>query len=379
MKIARIATVPFFLYSHLREQIAATAAAGHEVVLVSSAGTETAWLREIPGVRFVEIEIPRKIAPLRDLRALWRLFLFFRRERFDVVHSTTPKAGMLCAVAARLARVPVRLHTFTGQAWVELRGMARLLAKGGDWLTAHLNTQCYADSISQRDFIVREGVGTVSQIAVLGAGSLAGVDLARFEPGHWAGERAAIRQQLAIPDGTKVIAFIGRLTRDKGLGELMAAFNQVSEQLPCVLLLIGPAESADGSLSHTAGQVQDENVRRVGYTPAPERYLAISDLLCLPSYREGFGNVVIEAAAMGVPSVGTDIVGLRDAIANGETGVLVPPRDAARLAEATLALLTDDMRRQTMGERARKRAVSVFDSTAVNAAVLAEYRRLAGR
>ncbi|HKB60706.1 MAG TPA: glycosyltransferase family 4 protein [Gallionellaceae bacterium] len=379
MKIARIATVPFFLYSHLREQIAATAAAGHEIVLISSAGPETEWLRTIPGVRFTEIDIPRKIAPLRDLRALWRLFLFFRRERFDIVHSTTPKAGMLCAVAGWLARVPIRLHTFTGQAWVELGGMARLLAKGGDWLTAHLDTQCYADSFSQRDFIVSEAVGTAKHIHVLRAGSLAGVDLARFDLDRWAGGRVALRRALNIPEGAKVIAFVGRLTRDKGMGELMAAFNQVSAQLPCVLLLIGPNETADGSLSHAAGQGQDENVRLVGYTPEPERYLAISDLLCLPSYREGFGNVVIEAAAMGVPSVGTDIVGLRDAIVNGETGVLVPPRDVASLAEAMLALLTDDARRRTMGERARQRAVSAYDAATVNAAVLAEYRRLAGR
>ena len=379
MKIARIATVPFFLYSHLREQIAVTAAAGHEVVLVSSAGAETEWLRALPGVRFVEIDIPRKIAPLRDLRALWRLFLFFSRERFDIVHSTTPKAGMLCAVAGWLARVPVRLHTFTGQAWVELRGMARLLARGGDWLTAHLDTQCYADSFSQRDFIISEGVGTADSIRVLGAGSLAGVDLARFDPDHWATERTAVRQALNIAEDAKVIAFIGRLTRDKGLGELMAAFNQVSAQLSCVLLLIGPNETADGSLSHAAGEGRDANGRMVGYTPEPERYLAVSDLLCLPSYREGFGNVVIEAAAMGVPAVGTDIVGLRDAIVNGETGVLVPPRDVASLAGAMLALLTDELRRRTMGERARRRAVSAYDAATVNAAVLCEYRRLAGR
>jgi glycosyltransferase involved in cell wall biosynthesis len=285
---------------------------------------------------------------------------------------------MLCAVAGWLARVPVRLHTFTGQAWVELRGMARLLAKAGDWLTAHLDTLCYADSPSQRDFIVAEGVSRADRIRVLGAGSLAGVDLVRFEPGRWGGQRAATRQQLAIPEGAMVVAFIGRLTRDKGLGELMAAFGEVSKQLSCVLLLIGPGEGADGSLSHAAAQEKDANVRVVGYTPEPERYLAISDVLCLPSYREGFGNVVIEAAAMGVPSVGTDIVGLRDAIVDGETGVRVPPRDAVSLAKAMLSLLTDDGRRQAMGERARRRAVSAFDSAAVNAAVLAEYQRLSG-
>lgn len=379
MKIARVATVPFFLYNHLREQIASTAAAGHEVVLISSGGAEAEWLRTIPGVRFEQIDIPRKIAPLRDLGALWRLIILFRRERFDIVHSTTPKAGLLCALAGMLARIPVRLHTFTGQAWVEMRGLARLVAKAGDWLTAHIDTLCYADSVSQRDFIVAEGVCGSDRVRVLGAGSLAGVDVARFDPDQWAGERAATREALGIPLDAWVITFIGRQTRDKGLDELTEAFRTVSRHAPCVLLLIGPGETDDGSLTHAVAAGQDANIRRIGYTPEPERYLAASDLLCLPSYREGFGNVVIEAAAMGVPAVGTDIVGLRDAIVDGETGVLVPPKDAASLAEAILALLTDEGLRRAMGEKARRRAVAEFDAGKVNAAVLAEYRRLAGR
>jgi glycosyltransferase involved in cell wall biosynthesis len=379
VKIARVATVPFFLYNHLREQIAAMAAAGHEVVLISGGGAEAEWLRALPGVRFEQIDIPRKIAPLRDLGALWRLFVFFRRERFDIVHSTTPKAGMLCALAGVLARIPVRLHTFTGQAWVEMRGVTRFVAKAGDWLTAHLDTLCYADSASQRDFIVAEGVCNEDRIRVLGAGSLAGVDVARFDPDKWLGERAATCAALGIPLDARVITFIGRQTRDKGLGELSEAFRTVSRRVPCVLLLIGPGETEDGVLTHAVAADQDANIRRIGYTPEPERYLAASDLLCLPSYREGFGNVVIEAAAMGVPAVGTDIVGLRDAIVDGETGVLVPPKDAASLAGAILALLEDEALRRAMGDKARHRAVSEFAATRVNGTVLQEYRRLARR
>jgi glycosyltransferase involved in cell wall biosynthesis len=378
VKIARVATVPFFLYNHLRQQAAATAAAGHEVVLISSGGAEADWLRAIPGIRFQEIDIPRKISPWRDLRALWQLYALFRRESFDIVHSTTPKAGMLCAIAGWLARIPVRLHTFTGQAWVEMRGAARQAAKRGDWLTGHLDTLCYADSASQRDFIVSEGVCRANRIRVLGAGSLAGVDLARFDPGQWSAARAAALRDLGIPPGFRVITFIGRLTRDKGLAELTKAFNAVRQRVPSVLLLIGPAETEDGSLTHAATTGQDADVRMIGYSPEPQRYLAISDLLCLPSYREGFGNVVIEAASMGVPAVGTDIVGLRDAIVNGETGLLVPPKDAASLADAMLTLLTDESRRLAMGEQARRRAVSEFDAAKVNAGVIEESSRLAG-
>lgn len=374
LKIARIATIPFFLYNHLRDQVAAMAAAGHEVVLISSGGEEAETLKAIPGVRFEEIDIPRKIAPLRDLRALWRLFLLFRREGFDIVHSTTPKAGMLCAIAGFCARVPVRLHTYTGQPWVELRGMVRLAARAGDWLTGHLDTFCYADSLSQRDFLVAQGICKDGRIRVPGSGSLAGVDLARFDPAKWAASRAATLRDLGIPPGHKVITFIGRLTRDKGIQELLEAFRAIShDDARCILLLVGPGEDEDGTIRKNVRRKSDARVRAIGYSAEPERYLAVSDIFCLPSYREGFGNVVIEAAAMGVPSVGTDIVGLRDAIVDGETGLLVPPKDSASLAQTIQALLADDARREAMGRKARERAVSLFDARHVNAAVLDEY------
>lgn len=376
MRICRIATVPFFLQNHLRAQICATVAAGHEVALVASSGPEIPALRTIPGIRFHHIEIPRQISPLRDLVALWRLFRLFRREKYDIVHSTTPKAGMLTALAAYLARVPVRLHTFTGQVWMEKRGLVRLLAKAGDRVTAALNTQCYADSFSQRDFIIGERVARPEQIRVLGAGSLAGVDLHRFDPAAWAPRASAIRTELGIQAGVKVISFIGRLTRDKGIDELVSAFQALRSQgVNCLLLLIGPQDTDWETLSAGVRHAiaHDPAIRSVGYSSEPERFLAVTDVFCLPSYREGFGNVVIEAAAMGVPTVGTDIVGLRDSIVDGETGVLVPPKDPAALPHALAALLADEKTRKIMGDSARRRAVAEFDAQRVNAAVTDEY------
>lgn len=377
MKIARVGSVPFFLYNHLRRQIAATVEAGHEVVLISSDGPEVEWIKKIPGIRFHEIDIPRRISPLRDLRALWQLFFLFRREGFDIVHSGTPKAGMLCAVAGFLARVPIRLHTFTGQAWVEMHGAMRLIVKTGDWVTATLNTFCYADSASQVEFIVAEGVVKEDKIRVLGSGSLAGVALDRFNLEKWADSTEETIEELNIPSGYKVVTFIGRLTKDKGINELVAAFKMLrKEGIKCILLLIGPEETKDGSLSNAVAGWSDSDIRAIGYSTEPERYLAMTDIFCLPSYREGFPNVMIEAAAMGVPAVGTDIVGVRDTVIEGETGLLVPPKSVDDLVRALKVLLTDVELCKQMGEKARERACREFSSERVNQAVLDEYVRL---
>lgn len=374
MKIARVSTVPFFLFNHLGGQITYTIQAGFEVILISSGGPETEWLKKIPGVKFQEIDIPRRIAPIRDLLSLWNLYRFFRKERFDIVHSTTPKAGMLCAIAARLAGVPIRLHTFTGQAWVEMHGILRLVSKAGDWLTSHLNTLCYADSQSQRTFILSEGIGKPNKIRVLGTGSLSGVDLVRFNPERWGNSKESLLRELEILPEHKVITFIGRITRDKGVNELLAAFRLLRRKgHQCVLLMIGPGEAKDGSFSEPMNHSPDGDIRYVGYSPQPERYLSVTDIFCLPSYREGFGNVVIEAAAMGVPTVGTDIVGLRDAIINGETGILVPVKNIDELANSLESLLVDDEKRLKMGLSARLRAEREFSSEKINQLLIDEY------
>ncbi len=381
MRIVRLATVPFFMLHHLRSQIDATAAAGHEVILVASPVEGADALDRIPGTRFIPIDIPRGIAPLRDLAALASMYRLFRSFRPDVVHSTTPKAGFLCSVAGFLARVPVRLHTFTGQPWLELAGPIRWFSMASDWLIARLNTHCYADSPSQRDFLIAAGLCRADAISVLESGSLAGVDLARFDPVSLAERARRCRETLAIPRAARVVLFIGRVTRDKGLAELADAFSRVKASAPeTYLVVVGPTEPKRDPLPSALLQAleADDRVRMTGYDPEPEKYLAMADLLCLPSYREGFGNVVIEAGALGVPAVGTRIDGLRDAVVDGVTGLLVPPKDAAALADALASLLKDDARRKQMGNAARERARNLFDSRIVNRGVLGEYGRLLG-
>lgn len=374
MKIARIATVPFFLYNHLRLQISDLVKAGHEIVLISSGGPEVESLKQIDGVRFVQLDIQRQISPFKDLASLWQLFWLFRKERFDIVHTTTPKAGMLGAVAALLASVPIRLHTFTGQAWAEMRGPMRKVAKLGDRLTAALSTRCYADSLSQRDFMVDEGVALRHKIHILGAGSLAGVDLQRFTGLATVSDIRLSLSRLQVPEGHCIITFIGRITADKGIKELIESFRGLqSQNYPCTLLLIGPEEPDAMQLYQSTKLADLHHVHLLGYQPNPEQWLAVTDIFCLPSYREGFGNVVIEAAAMGVPTLGTDIPGLRDAVIHAETGILVPVKNVPALTQALTELLLDRPMRSEMGRQACIRAREQFDASKLNALLIEEY------
>lgn len=377
MKIARVATVPFSLHNHLRTQITDTINAGYEVVLISSHGPEIQQLKEIAGVRFIQVEILRKISPLKDLMSLWNLYWLFRREQFDIVHTTTPKAGAIGAIAAFLARVPIRLHTFTGQPWSEMHGFKRQIVKTADWLIAFLNTRCFADSPSQREFIVKEGVASANKVHVLGSGSLAGVDLQRFSRDGVQVVSWWPQQGLKIPEGQIIITFIGRITADKGIRELIEAFRDLKQQqLCCTLLIIGPEEEDASDLYQSTSLIDLADVYLLGYQQHPESWLAITDIFCLPSYREGFGNVVIEAAAMGVPTVGTDIPGLKDAVADGVTGILVPAKSISELAHALRKLVVDKERRQVMGLRARQRVCEMFDARKINALLIEEYAGL---
>jgi glycosyltransferase involved in cell wall biosynthesis len=378
MRIARIATVPFFVLHHLEGQIRALVAASHEVTVVTSPGEGFERIAALGVARVVAVDIAREISPWSDLVSLARLVRVLRGLRPDIVHTNTPKAGLLGAVASFLCRVPVRLHTFTGQAWAERRGMVRWVSRLADRVILALNTRCYADSMSQRDFLIAEGIATPAQLRVLGAGSLGGVDLKRFDAARLRPAAAAARARLGIGAADRVVVFIGRVTRDKGIVELVAAFRGLRD---AALVLVGPFEPERDPLPAETRLEIERNpaIHAVGYDPHPETYLAFADLLCLPSYREGFGNVVIEAAALGVPCLGTRIVGLSDAVVDGETGVLVPAKDTAALGQALSALLTDESRRTSLGEAARRRVHANFDADLVNTRLLEEYAVLAAQ
>ena len=378
MKLCRIATVPFVFIYNLRGQITATIKEGHEVYLVSSAGPSLETVGQENGAHLFPISIHRSISLWNDLKALLDLARYFRKMKFDLVHSVTQKAGLLTALAGFMTRVPVRLHTFTGQPWMHKRGWVRWASKFCDWLMLKLNTRCYADSQSQSDYLVQQGIANKGEIEILGPGSLAGVDLNKFNREMWVSARGQIRRGWNVPDGACVINFTGRINLEKGIRELIDAFECLDiEQKEIFLLLVGPFEVNREPIPPELMQRIQKNphIRVVGESSQPEKFFAISDIFCLPSYREGFGIVALEAAAMGLPTVGTRVVGLVDAIIDGKTGILVPPKDSQALHKALSRLLADNQCLKKMGQNAMNHAKS-FDSRYINRLVLGEYDKL---
>jgi glycosyltransferase involved in cell wall biosynthesis len=322
------------------------------------------------------IAIQRKISPWRDLLVLLLLCRHFRLGRFDTVISLTPKAGLLAMLAGWITRVPIRIHIFTGQVWATRSGASRIFLRWFDWLIAHLATEVLADSESQRQFLISERVVTDERSLVIGHGSVCGVDARRFRPDSLA--RATIRAGLNVSEQDVLILFMGRLTHDKGVLDLGAAFAGLSKNcLGVHLLLVGPDEESIQDLLEYRLASAAARLHFVRYTDNPESYMAAADILCLPSYREGFGTVVIEAAAVGVPAVVSRIYGLTDAVVDGETGFLFPPRNCEELQSRLELLIRQPSIREKLGVSARDRALKSFAASDVSTAFASHiFRRL---
>jgi len=377
LKIARVSTVPLFVVAHLQAQIKALSAAGMAVTVITSHDEMSDELTKNKSLTYVPVNIEREINLIKDFLSLVALIRTFRKNKFDIIHSTTPKAGLLCAIAGVFSGTKIRLHTFTGQPWATMSGVKRSLLKLCDRIIGLLNTHCYADSESQKNFLVSSGIIKREKISVIGAGSIAGIDLNRFDPSRYTSEQLSmLRDDLHIPESGKILLFVGRITPEKGIKELVSAFAEiVNKDSNIFLVFVGPFESSGKNIVEQVTNVNvRKNIKIVGYSDEPEKYMALADLLCLPSYREGFGTVVIEAAAMGTPTIGTDIYGLSDAIVDGKTGVLVPVRDSVALETAILSTLNNAPLMSAMGTAARDRACSDFGANICSDLLINEYK-----
>jgi len=348
----------------------------YDVTIVTNLNTNRSILDNISNkVSVINLPIERNISLFSDLRALLLLILIFYKNGFSLAHSVSPKAGLLSAIAAWITRVPNRLHTFTGQVWMTKKGASRWVLKLVDKIIITLNTNILVDSFSQQDFLIKEGVLSKDLSIVLGSGSISGVDVNRFQPSKI--HRNLIRKQLNIKDDCVIFLFVGRLKKEKGIFELVEAFKNVCDQHDNVaLLIVGPDEEELKQELISRLELCKEFVRFIDFTKMPEKYMAASDVFLLPSYREGFGSVIIEAASCGLPSIGSNIYGLSDAIKVEETGFLVPVKSIQSLEGAMLKLTNNDKLRNEMGSNARKRAIYHFSQDNITLEILQLYKML---
>lgn len=332
-------------------------ARGYEVVSLSSPGPELRELREM-GVRCLEVPMERHIAIGKDLRALFRLIRTIRRERPAAIHSMTPKAGMLCMLAAWVCRVPVRIHTFTGLVWPTATGLKRRILMATDWLTC----ACATHVIPEGRGVMNDLQGHITRkpMRVLGYGNVRGIDLGHYDRTEEVMARAASLRE----EGVFTFVFVGRIVGDKGINELVAAFGRLLEEgRKARLVLVGEyEENLDPVSPDTRSRIDAcGEIMAVGRQNDVRPWLAAADALVFPSYREGFPNVVIEAGAMGLPSIVTDINGSREIIEQGVNGVVIPPRDEEALLGAMKRFVDSPGLVASLASRAREMVATRYE------------------
>ena len=332
------------------------------------------------GVRLHTAPMTRAITPMRDLRAIFNLWRYFSREQFDVVEVSTPKAALVGSIAGWLARVPCLIHVLRGLAYEGQRGWRGRVLRTSTAIPCRLAHQTISISNSACEVAYEDGLCGRGSISVLGSGSYNGVDLERFAPARRS-LGAEVRAAHGITPGAVVIGFMGRMTRDKGLVDLVHAFEQLrgtTRGIEIVLALVGDYEQRDRPPEQVIRSVEEgRDIVHVHWQADPVPYLAAMDVFVLPTHREGLGNVLLEAAAMGLPTITTDATGCRDAVQAGVTGLQAPVGDVERLREALLRLVEDADLRHTLGAAGREWVSEHFDRRRVWKLYADEYRRLA--
>lgn len=377
-KLIRITTVPVAMYKILKGQLNFLNQY-FEIVGICSHERYYDDLKQQEGIRLIDVEIRREISFRKDILAIIRLFRVFRREKPAIIHSHTPKAGLLAMVAGKLAGVPIRIHTFTGIRFETAHGLFRRLLMWMDRITCFCATTVIPEGDGVKQTLIRNKI-TQKPLHKILNGNINGVDIDYFRPDAVSPAVCrALKNDLAIGDDDFVICFIGRIVRDKGINELVSAFDMLSRRHKCVkLLLVGPFESNLDPVSASTAEIirTNRHVISVGLQQDVRPYLAISDLFALPSYREGFPNVVLQAGAMGVPSVVTDISGCNEIIRDGYNGMIIPPRQEKPLFDAISGLYSDRQKLLEYARNSRGIVVEKFRREIVWDAILAKYREL---
>ena len=383
IRLAYVTTLPQTQWAFLHGQNGHVAARGFELHAVASPGPYLARLVARDGVVAHPVPIARAVSPLRDCVALARLFLVFRRVRPDIVHLSTPKAALLGAIAAWAARVPVRIFLMRGSVTEPARGVQRVLFQTLERLTAALCHQTICVAPSLLAFLRAEHIVAPAAGIVVGNGMSNGIDVVRFSPardGDAAVEWPLPSLARAAADPQAVfVGFVGRLARDKGVEEIAQAWQQIREEFPRTHLLLVGAWETEGAIAHRwrAALERDPRVHLPGRVDDVVPYYRLMSLFVFPSHgTEGFPNVPMEAAAVGLPVIATRVLGCVDAVQEGVTGALIPPQDAGALAAALRRYLGDSALCRRQGVAGRARVEREFRQEPIWTGLYAEYTRL---
>lgn len=381
-KLIRITTVPISLDKLLGNQLTFINQY-YEVTAVSSDPKELQRIARKYGVKNHHVEMTRKISPFKDLVSVWYLYLFLRQQKPDMVHSHTPKAGIVGMLAGWLAGVPYRFHTVAGLPLMEAVGMRRKLLNMVEKLTYRFATNVYPNSFELHKVILREKFCVPDKLKVLGQGSSNGIDTDFFSRDQISEEKLhTLRNKLGILPQDFVYVFVGRLVGDKGINELVAAFKKLNDkntQRNLKLLLVGNLEKAlDPLKKETTEEIEaNAHILTVGFKDDVRPYFAISDALVFPSYREGFPNVVLQSLAMEVPAIVTNISGCSEIITQEHNGIIVPVKDETALEKAMERLLLNPSLYSHLKETARK-SVEPYEQKILWEALRTEYERVMG-
>ncbi|MFI1743922.1 glycosyltransferase family 4 protein [Thalassobellus sediminis] len=352
----------------------------YEVIAVSSAGKELIKLENSENVRIKDIEIERHISIFNDLKALYKLYKFFKHESPYIVHSMTPKAGLLSMTASYLAKVPHRLHTFTGLIFPTKKGFLRKLLIYMDKSLCFCATKIIPEGNGVKNDLINFNI-TSKHLSIIGNGNINGVDIEFFDPKNFDENfKSSLRSKLNISKVDYLYVFAGRLVKDKGINELIESFIKINTQNKNTkLLLVGTFDSDYNPINKESLNIikTNENIINTGWVQDVRPYFAISNSLIFPSYREGFPNVVLQACAMKLPCVVTDINGCNEIITDKINGIIIPAMNSNALFDAMKKMyLIEPEKHIIMGEKSRDIILSKFRKKFVWNAILNEYQKL---
>ncbi|HEX7845509.1 MAG TPA: glycosyltransferase family 4 protein [Chitinophagaceae bacterium] len=376
-KLIRVTTIPLALHTLLKGQMRYMKDNGFEVIMVSADGKEREEVVRNEGCPHVIIPMTRKITPFADLKSLWKLYRFFKKEKPDIVHSHTPKAGLLSMIAAKMAGVKIRIHTIAGLRFMTSKGFTRKLLVQMEKLTASSATHVWPNSYSLLQYVTDNKLAQIAKLKVIGHGSSNGIDVRRFSTNALQPAKLEeIKKELKYDESLTYLLSVGRIVKDKGIDELLKAFQQLQQQFPATrLVLLGSFEEDLDPVSDEAKKILQQHpaIIHINWSDAVEYYMHLASVLVHPSYREGFPNVLLQAGSMGCPICCSIIEGNVDIVTHNETGLLFKKMDADDLFQKLEWAMQNPGKMKGFAAELEKKVKQYFDRQFVQHALKEEY------